>query len=445
MHVPNQDSGQPAESKRPVGERYATVRLEPTWTSHFLREQQEADPDLKVIIGWKEAIVGGVHGLVASCHVCGSKKTWGRKRRAPLQQYVVGAPMERIAVDILGPLPETPRKNKFVLVVSDFFTKWTESYPMPNQEASTVAEKLVSEFICRVPRGFHSDQETNFESRVFAEICKLLDIKKTRTTPMHPQSDGQVERFNRTLVEMLRGKIKEDQKDWDLQLPACMMAYRGAVHESTGVSSNLLMLGRELEVPLDAITEAPPDAPPLKTDYAQAVQKRLAMYRIQKSRKAKPKVVHSDRLKPYLRPPLERWIPRGQTQLSNPREEKREASDVDSPVFVEDGQSAPVNEREGVELVETESTGGEEDDVTPGSQNAGCIGIDNCDQPDEVREPEPHADLPTSTADDSYPEDVSRQTVGLPVQVVPEAVSSVRGRPSRPRKPPSRYGTWVDG
>ena len=169
------------------------------------------------------------------------------------------------------------------------------------------------------------------------------------------------------------------------------------------------------------------------------------VYRIQKSRKAKPKVVHSDRLKPYLGPPLERWIPRGQMQLSNPREEEREASDADYPAFVEDGQSAPVNDREGVELVETESTGGEEDDVTPGSQNADCIGIDKSDQPDEVREPDPHADLPTSTADDSYPEDVSRQTVGLPVQVVPEAVSSVRGRTSRQRKPPSRYGTWVDG
>ena len=85
-----------------------------------------------------------------------------------------------------------------------------------------------------------------------------------------------MERFNRTLVEMLHGKIKEDQEDWDLQLPACMMAYRGAVHESTGATPNLLMLGRELEVPLDVLTEAPPDAPPLKTDYALAVQKRLA-------------------------------------------------------------------------------------------------------------------------------------------------------------------------
>ena len=190
--------------------------------------------------------------------------------------------MKRIAIDILGPLPETTRKDKFILLVSDYFSKWTESYPILNQEATTVAEKLVSEFICRfgVPRQLHSDQGTNLEltneSKVFAEVCRLLDIEKTRTTPLHPQSDGQVERFNRTLIEMLREKIQQDQTDWDLQLPTCMMAYRGAVHESTGVSPNLLMLGRELEVPLDVITERPPDASPLKTDYAQAVQKRLA-------------------------------------------------------------------------------------------------------------------------------------------------------------------------
>jgi len=190
-----------------------------------------------------------------------------KKRRAPLKQYVVVAPIERIAIDILGPPPETSRKNTFILVVSDYFTKWSESYPIPNQEATTVAEKLASEFICRfsVPLKLQSDQGTSFESKVFAEVCKLLDIEKTHTTPLYPQSDGQVECFKRTLTEMLCGKIKEDQKDWDIQLPACTMAYRGAVHESTGALPNLLMLGRELEVPLDVTSEAPPDAPPLQT------------------------------------------------------------------------------------------------------------------------------------------------------------------------------------
>ena len=80
-------------------------------------------------------------------------------------------------MDKLGPFPLTPRGNKFVLVVAEYFTKWTESYPIPKQEVST-AEKLVGEFICRfrVPREIASDQGTNFESKVMSEACKLLGI-----------------------------------------------------------------------------------------------------------------------------------------------------------------------------------------------------------------------------------------------------------------------------
>jgi len=137
------------------------------------------------------------------------------------------------------------------------------------------------------------------------------------------------------------------------------------------------------------------------------------VYLIQKSVKAKPKVIHADRLKPYLGPP-------------------GEASDVNFSVFVEEGQSVPVNGREGFELVETEvMVGGEEDDVTWRAQNADNIGVDNSDQPGDVREPEPHAELPTSGVDDHNPEDASRQAEESTVQVVPETDSSVQGRPSR--------------
>ena len=150
---------------------------------------------------------------VRICHECGAKKRWGKKRRSPLQQYIVGSSMERLAMDILGPLPLTPRGNRYVLVVADYFTTWTESYAIPNQESATVAEKLVSEFVCRfgVPHELHSDQGTNFESKVMAEVCKLLDIEKNRTSSLHLHSDGQVERYNRTLIEMLRGKLQENQ------------------------------------------------------------------------------------------------------------------------------------------------------------------------------------------------------------------------------------------
>ena len=107
-----------------------------------------------------------------------------------MSKYNTGSPMECIAIDVLGPLPITETGNKYILIVTDYFMKWVEAYPMPNQEATTVAELLVKQFICRfgVPLLIHSDQGRNFESELFAEMCRLLGIKKTRTTPYHPQS-----------------------------------------------------------------------------------------------------------------------------------------------------------------------------------------------------------------------------------------------------------------
>ena len=77
-------------------------------------------------------------------------------------------------------------------------------------------------------------------------------------------------------MEMLRGRLQLDQEDWDLQLSACMMAYRSSVHESTGFTPNQPMLGREIEVPLDIMTESTPDRPTTSVEYVEALQKRLS-------------------------------------------------------------------------------------------------------------------------------------------------------------------------
>jgi len=83
-------------------------------------------------------------------------------------------------------------------VAVDYFTRWVEVYPIPNQEASTAAKKLTEEMFFRFspPEQLHSDQGGQFESDLIAEVCKILQIKKSRTTPYHPQGDGLVERFN---------------------------------------------------------------------------------------------------------------------------------------------------------------------------------------------------------------------------------------------------------
>ncbi|KAK4309250.1 hypothetical protein Pmani_007956 [Petrolisthes manimaculis] len=214
-----------------------------------------------------------------ACDVCSAKKGPARRTRAPLQLYQVGAPMERVAVDIAGPFPLTSRGNRFICVIMDYFTKWPEAYALPNHEAGTVAEVLVDQFFTRfgVPRELHSDQGREFESRVFHECCELLGIHKTRTTPLRPQSDGMVERFNRTLADELAKYCDESQRDWDIKLPVLLMAYRSGVHEATGYTPACLMLGRELRLPVDLATGRPPDEelPTVTTGYATALQERL--------------------------------------------------------------------------------------------------------------------------------------------------------------------------
>jgi len=153
---------------------------------------------------------------------------------------------------------------------------------MANQEACTVAEILVREVVCHfgVPLLIHSNQGRNFQSVLFAEMCWLLGIKKTRTTPYHPQSDRMVERFNRTLEAQLSKFADHNQKDWDLHIPFLLMAYRSAIHGTTSCSPVKLMMGRELTLPIDLIFGRPEEEPPQTvTDYANMLHERLERVR----------------------------------------------------------------------------------------------------------------------------------------------------------------------
>ena len=201
-----------------------------------------------------------VRSYIGGCEKCAKRKNPILTRVAPMQVVRSGYPMEKIAVDILGELPMTENGNKYILVISDYFTKWIESFAMPNMEARTCAKILVQEVVSRlgIPNRIHTDQGRQFESNLFAEMCALLQIEKTRTTAYHPQSDGMVERFNRTLCAMLSAFVEENHRNWDTLLPYVMMAYRCTEHETTGMTPNMLMLGRETSTPLDICFEMPP-------------------------------------------------------------------------------------------------------------------------------------------------------------------------------------------
>ncbi|GFX85780.1 retrovirus-related Pol polyprotein from transposon 412 [Trichonephila clavipes] len=212
-----------------------------------------------------------------SCGACSARKGSKIRSRGKLHRYNVGAPFERIAFDILGPLPRTASGNKYLLVVMDYFTKWPEVYPIPDQEAPTVAEAVVQHWISRygVPLQLHSDQGRNFVSAVLKGVCELLGIDKTKTTPLHPQSDGMVERFNRTILNNLSLMISKNQQDWDQKVPLFLLAYRSAVHETTGYSPSQMLFGRDLRLPCDLLFGRPPDTPSSPEEYVQNLQARF--------------------------------------------------------------------------------------------------------------------------------------------------------------------------
>lgn len=193
-----------------------------------------------------------VKAWVATCKPCARRKRLPVPGRAPFGEMPMpDRPWQWVAMDIAGPFPRTDRGSRYILVVTCGFSKWTEAFALPDQSAATVARVLVEELICRhgCPATIHSDQGRNFEAAVIQEICRILNIKKTRTSPYHAQGNGQTERFNHTLCTMLSMYVSEDQRDWDSHLPFVMFAYRTSMNETTKESPFYLFYGRHARLP----------------------------------------------------------------------------------------------------------------------------------------------------------------------------------------------------
>ena len=202
------------------------------WDPEKLRKCQQEDPDLKSVIhglemnkrSTREEIAAespvakaywaqwNSLKLVSGClHRVWESEIWQSSRALMI------IPKVRIpAINVAGPFPISELENKYVLVVMNYFSKWPEAYAIPTQEAGTVPDVFINNWVSRygVPIELHSDQLRNFESALIQEICQKLGIRKTRTTARHTQSDGMVERFNRTLKEYLRKVVDKYQKDW---------------------------------------------------------------------------------------------------------------------------------------------------------------------------------------------------------------------------------------
>lgn len=192
-----------------------------------------------------------------SCPDCQIGTSKGRVPRAPLISIPpMDEPFQRIAIDFVGPLPMTDDKNRYVLVCVDYSTKYPEAIPLKDQEASTVANALISLFSrVGIPRELLTDQGSNFMSELMVEVCRLLKISKLRTSPYHAMCNGLCEKFNGVLKKMLKAYARQTPKTWDAYIPYLLFAYREVPNESTGFSPFELLYGRHIRGPLAVLKE----------------------------------------------------------------------------------------------------------------------------------------------------------------------------------------------
>ena len=174
--------------------------------------------------------------------------------RAPLVPISTSHPFELVSIDFVM-LDPCKGGYQYGLVVCDHFTRFAQVYPTKNKSGKQAAECIFNNFILQygLPHRIHHDQGTEFNNRLWSRLHQLTGVAASRTTPYHPEGDGQPERFNRTLISMLKCLGQSEKQEWNKHLSKLCFAYNSTVHKSTGFSPFYLMFGREARLPLDYV------------------------------------------------------------------------------------------------------------------------------------------------------------------------------------------------
>ena len=173
-----------------------------------------------------------------------------------MQHLLVFRPLELLAVDFVQ-FDKGKGAIEDVLTMTDGFTEWSQAVPCKDQTAVTIAQKPRDHWFCiyGVPSRLHSDQGRNFEGELIRELCKLYGVHKTRTSPYLPQGNGQTERFNKTLISLIKSVHRSQRRQWPELLPHLVFIYNSTSHSVTGITPYTLMFGREPLIPLDHLLD----------------------------------------------------------------------------------------------------------------------------------------------------------------------------------------------
>ena len=225
---------------------------------------------------WK-GMTTDVKQFVRTCEACQRRKTVQPTTSGELQQFSATQPFEVVGVDLLGPLPSTTRGHTYIVVMVDRFTRWVELVPVGDITAATVAKAVVDQLILRhgCPQRLLSDRGSQFRSKLMRQLYRRLGIDKIYTSAYHPQTNGQVERFNRVITAALSAYVSERQDDWDDYIEAIAFAYRTSIVDAIGNTPFYLVYGGDPLLPTSAFAASDRDVEMDAYRYGLALTERL--------------------------------------------------------------------------------------------------------------------------------------------------------------------------
>ncbi|UYV63435.1 hypothetical protein LAZ67_2004061 [Cordylochernes scorpioides] len=197
-----------------------------------------------------------IRQYIAHCRECQRRKSVPQRPPGQLMPIPpADFPFQKIGMDLLGRFPVTNRGNKWIIVCTEYMTRFATTKAIPDAGAMEIAKFIVEEIILRhgAPQQIITDRGTNFMSQIIKQINNLSGINHLKTTAYHPQTNGLTERLNKTLTDMLSMYVDVEQKNWDEVLPFVTFAYNTAKQETTGFSPFFLVHGREAETTLDSL------------------------------------------------------------------------------------------------------------------------------------------------------------------------------------------------
>jgi hypothetical protein len=214
-----------------------------------------------------------VKRYIETCDAC---QRTGKPPKVQLTESTkVVEPFYQIGIDFIGPLKETTNGNKYIIVATDYFTKWPEAKAVPKATAAETAEFLYKDIICRhgAPSVILTDRGSHFVNNIIKEIQQEVGFTHKLASAYHPQTNGQTERFNGTLCRSILKTLQTSTAEWDTLIPSILLAYRSLKHESTKFSPFFLVYGREPQLPVDL--EINKDKIPM-LPYEEALQRRIS-------------------------------------------------------------------------------------------------------------------------------------------------------------------------